>query len=86
MARYGQAYKDRAVARLLPLESAAVETVAREIGVAAGTLQRWREDAPGQAHPGNRPAAFPPIRLPIPLLLCPLCNFVLPPAGGIPDA
>jgi transposase len=45
MARYGQAYKDRAVARLLPPESAAVEAVAREIGVAAGTLQRWREDA-----------------------------------------
>ena len=45
MARYGQAYKDRAVARLLPPESAAVEVVAREIGVAAGTLKRWREDA-----------------------------------------
>ena len=45
MSRYGQAYKDRAVARLLAPESAAVETVAREIGVAAGTLQRWREDA-----------------------------------------
>jgi transposase-like protein len=40
MARYGQAYKDRAVARLLPPESAAVEAVAREIGVAAGTLAR----------------------------------------------
>ena len=45
MARYGQAYKDRAVARLLPPENAAVEVVAREIGVAAGTLKRWREDA-----------------------------------------
>ena len=45
MARYGQAYKDRAVARLLPPESAAEEVVAREIGVAAGTLRRWREDA-----------------------------------------
>ncbi len=44
MARYGQAYKDRAVARLLPPESAAVEVVAREIGVAAGTLRRWREE------------------------------------------
>ena len=30
---------------MLAPESAAVETVAREIGVAAGTLQRWREDA-----------------------------------------
>ena len=45
MARYGQAYKDRVVARLLPPESAAVEVVAREVGVATGTLQRWREDA-----------------------------------------
>jgi len=45
MARYGQAYKDRAAARLLPPESAAMEVVARELGVGAGTLQRWREDA-----------------------------------------
>ena len=44
MARYGQAFKDRAVARLLPPESAAVDVVAREVGVAAGTLQRWQED------------------------------------------
>ncbi len=44
MARYGQTYKDRAVARLLPPESAAVEVVAREIGVAAVTLRRWREE------------------------------------------
>ena len=44
MARYGQAYKDRAVARLLPPENAAVEVVAREIGVATGTLRRWREE------------------------------------------
>ena len=45
MARYGQAYKDRAVARLLPPESAAVEVVAREIGIGTGTLERWREYA-----------------------------------------
>ena len=45
MARYGQAVKDRAVARLLPPESAALEVVAREVGVGAGTLERWREDA-----------------------------------------
>ena len=45
MARYGQAYKDRAAARLLPPESAAVEVVAREIGVAVGTLERWQDDA-----------------------------------------
>ena len=45
MARYGQAFKDRAVARLLLPESAAVEVVAREIGVGASTLERWRADA-----------------------------------------
>ena len=45
MARYGQAFKDRAVARLLPPQSAAVELVAREVGIGARTLERWREDA-----------------------------------------
>ena len=45
MARYGQIFKDRAVARLLPPESASVEDVAREIGVGADTLERWRSDA-----------------------------------------
>lgn len=32
------------MARLLPPESAAVEVVAREIGIGVDTLQRWRED------------------------------------------
>ena len=45
MARYGQAFKNKAVARLLPPESAAIDVVAREIGIGAGTLERWREDA-----------------------------------------
>jgi transposase len=45
LARYGQAFKDRAVARLLPPESAAVEAVAGEIGVNADTLERWRSEA-----------------------------------------
>lgn len=45
MARYGQAFKNRAVARLLPPEGAAVELVASEVGIGTGTLQRWREDA-----------------------------------------
>jgi transposase len=44
VARYGQTFKDRAVARLLPPESAAVELVAREVGISPGTLQRWREE------------------------------------------
>ena len=45
MARYGQAFKDRAVARLLPPESKALERVAREVGIVPRTLERWREDA-----------------------------------------
>src|SRR3984885_15534286 len=45
VARYGQAYKDRIVARLLPPESSSVEQVSREVGVSAATLERWRADA-----------------------------------------
>ena len=45
MARYGQAFKDRAVARLLPPESAAMEVVGRDVGIEVRTLERWREDA-----------------------------------------
>ena len=41
MARYGQAFKDRAVARLLPPESASLDEVAREVGVGTDTLERW---------------------------------------------
>jgi len=51
LARYGQAFKNRAVARLLPPESTAVEVVAREIGVSADTLERWRSQA--LAEPGG---------------------------------
>ena len=46
VARYGQAFKDEAVARLLAPESAALDLVAREVGIGAGTLESWREDAP----------------------------------------
>jgi len=45
LARYGQAFKDRAVARLLPPESAALEVVAREVGVSEVTLGRWHTQA-----------------------------------------
>ena len=45
MARYGQVFKDRVVARLLPPESAPVEVVAGEVGVGANTLERWRAEA-----------------------------------------
>ena len=45
MARYGQKYKQRAVARLLPPESAAITTVSQELGISVATLERWRADA-----------------------------------------
>ena len=45
MARYGQPFKDRVVARLLPPESAAPDTISREVGVGVQTLERWRADA-----------------------------------------
>ena len=45
MARYGQEFKDRAVARLLPPESATLDDVAHEIGVGVSTLERWRSEA-----------------------------------------
>ena len=45
MARYKQAFKDRAVARLLPPESSSVDAVSREIGVSVATLERWRSEA-----------------------------------------
>jgi transposase-like protein len=61
LARYGQEFKDRAVARLLPPESAAVEVVAREIGVSTSTLERWRADAlsmPARERAWTAPARF----------------------------
>ena len=45
VARYGRAFKDKAAARLLPPESAALEVVASEVGVGVGTLERWRDEA-----------------------------------------
>ncbi|MBS0500863.1 MAG: transposase [Proteobacteria bacterium] len=50
MARYGQAFKDRAVARMLPPESASAQEVGREIGVSADTLERWRSHPRLDAH------------------------------------
>ncbi|MEX3606733.1 MAG: hypothetical protein VB142_12320 [Burkholderia sp.] len=44
MAKYGQAFKDKVVARLLPPESALVEDVAQETRVNVGTLERWRSE------------------------------------------
>ena len=49
------------MARLLPPESAAVEVVAREIGVSTSTLERWRADAlsmPARERAWTAPARF----------------------------
>ncbi len=43
MARFGQSFKDRAVARLLPPESATLELVSKEVGITVDTLERWSE-------------------------------------------
>ena len=53
MARYGQPFKDRVVARLLPPESAAPDTLSREVGVGVQTLDRWRADALAAAAGGQ---------------------------------
>lgn len=45
MARYSQAFKNRAVAKLLPPESSSPEVVARESGIGVGTLLRWQRAA-----------------------------------------
>ena len=54
MARYGQAMKERVVARLLPPESAALEAVSREVGIAVVTLKRWRSEV--QSRPARERA------------------------------
>jgi transposase-like protein len=45
VARYGQAFRDRVVARLLPPEGRAIDVVSREVGVSVGTLERGRAQA-----------------------------------------
>lgn len=45
MARYSKAFKQRAVARLLPPESSLVDMVSKEIGISSDTLERWRSEA-----------------------------------------
>ncbi|OXJ21394.1 IS3 family transposase [Burkholderia sp. HI2714] len=51
MAKYGQAFKDKVVARLLPPESASVEDVAQETRVSVSTLERWRSES--QSNPAR---------------------------------
>jgi transposase len=59
MARDGQAFEDRAVARLLPPESADAKVVAQAAGVSTATLERWRAEAlaSGKRHGGWTAAA-----------------------------
>lgn len=45
MARYSNEFKERAVARLLPPESAEISAVSQELGVSVATLERWRAEA-----------------------------------------
>ena len=45
MARYGEAFRNRVVARLLPPESAEIGEVSRKVGVSVETLERWRDTA-----------------------------------------
>jgi hypothetical protein len=42
VARYGKSFKNKAVMRVLPPQSETLEDVAREIGIGAATLERWR--------------------------------------------
>jgi AraC-like DNA-binding protein len=43
--RYGKAIKAKAIARLLPPESASLEKVSQELGISRPTLNRWRTAA-----------------------------------------
>ena len=45
MARYGQTFKERAVAKLLPPESLGLEDVARRTRISEATLSRWLDAA-----------------------------------------
>jgi transposase len=45
MARYGQAFKNKVLAKLLPPSSVSLEHVSQEVGVSIDTLERWRSEA-----------------------------------------
>jgi len=61
LARFGQSFKDRAVARLLPPESATLELVSKEVGITVETLERWRESL--QSMPARGRAWTAPAKL-----------------------
>ena len=45
MARYGQAFKNKVLAKLLPPNTATLDEVSRDVGVSVDTLERWRAEA-----------------------------------------
>jgi transposase len=45
VARYSKAIKDRAVARMLPPESAPITALSQEMGISVATLERWHAEA-----------------------------------------
>jgi transposase len=44
VARYGQKFKERVIARLLPPESSPVDAVSQSVGISVTTLERWRAE------------------------------------------
>ena len=45
MARYGQAFKNKVLAKLLPPNTASLEEISVEVGVCVDTLERWRSES-----------------------------------------
>jgi transposase-like protein len=45
VARYSKEIKERAVARLLPPESASIAALSQEMGISVATLERWHAEA-----------------------------------------
>lgn len=45
MARYGQAFKNKVLAKLLPPNTASLEDISLEVGVSVDTLERWRAES-----------------------------------------
>ena len=59
MARYGQQFKERVVARLLPPESTPVEEVSNKVGISVTALERWRAEILAKAS-DDRPRRWTP--------------------------
>ena len=45
MARYGQAFKNKVIAKLLTPNTASLEVISRKVGVSTDTLERWRAES-----------------------------------------